>query len=226
MVVSFEDPQVRAGLLERGLGDLRLATRRIERVLRLDPRLVQALGEAKLPLTLLQLGLVPLDRRLGPLDLGLVVARLEPGDDIPFSHLASFLHLQVAQAALDLCRDDGLLSRDDVPGGGQDRKAGASLAWPQDLRPGDLYFGDVKRVAHAPEHIPAAAQTGENNQKREPPAPGRSFLPPVNSERGEVFLEVAQGGSPPGQEICATDGNRLNRTSLNKRPGWNKRCYD
>jgi hypothetical protein len=119
-VGGFRELEVGFGLGEHGGGDLHAALRSVALVRGEDALPRQLLGQPQLTPVLREVGLGPLNGGSGTLDLGLVVAALQPRDDLAFAHPASLLHPQLAEPSLDLGRDHRLAARHDVARGGED----------------------------------------------------------------------------------------------------------
>jgi hypothetical protein len=183
------------GLVGRRLRDLRLrdpdaARRRLALVLGDDLLARQVLRQPQLPPVLAEVGLGALHGRARAGDRGLVVDRLEPGEDLALAHDGAFLDAQLGEPALDLGGDHRLAARYHVAGGGQDRRAGARLHVAAHRHRDGLDLGRGERLARA-HPVEDEDPQGGGQQQQQRPAPGaRALAVAVDLERGKLAFEV------------------------------------
>ncbi len=117
-----------------GGGEVHLGFRGIERVLRDDFAAIEVLLQALLALRLGEISFGVLDIGFGLGDGREHVGVVQRGDDLAGFDNAALFHQQPRDAALDLRRDHGLLARDQIAGGGEDRRTGIGAARVLDAR--------------------------------------------------------------------------------------------
>jgi hypothetical protein len=173
-----------------GLGDAHAARRGVTLVHGDDLLRGEVLRELQLPDVLGEVGIGPLYRSLRPIDGGLVVDRLEPGDHLALTHHAALLDAQVGEAALDLGGHHGLATSHHVARGGQDRRARARLDVAAHGGGDRLHLGRREGLLRA-QRVETDQDDGHGEEQQERPAPGAPRLAaPVDLEGGELALQV------------------------------------